>query len=97
VVKKPKSKTLDRRPSILGFQAPVDVAVPLGCKAFCSVYVADSGRNVVDKVTPPFDGPTHGKITEVGYGFDQPIGVAVRRTDVYVADNLNRQVKEVVP
>ena len=72
------------------------VAVPLGRKALCPVYVADFGHNAIKKVTPPFTGSTHGKITEIGYGF-LVRGVAVRGSDVYVADSNNLEVKEVLP
>ncbi|MGA9019110.1 MAG: hypothetical protein WB438_09290 [Candidatus Cybelea sp.] len=79
-----------------GFYANA-VAVPLGCKNSCPVYVADESHNVVKKVTPPFTGPTHGKITEIGYGFSSPGSVAVRGDDVFVVDGGHDQVKEVIP
>ena len=54
------------------------------------------GNNSVKKVSPPFDGPTHGKITKIGYGFAGPIGVAVKGSNVYISDGTD-QVKEVIP
>jgi|GEM_PF-6317095 hypothetical protein len=80
-----------------GFIGLEGVAIPLGCKATCSVYVSDADHNAVKKVSPPFKGPTHGKITNIGYGFSGPLGVAARGTDVYVVDGGNVQVKEVIP
>jgi hypothetical protein len=71
------------------------IATPLGCKVRCPVYVTDGNR--LEKISPPFDGPTHGKITEIGYGFSGPEGVAVRSGDVFVSDTGNLQVKEVIP
>jgi streptogramin lyase len=80
-----------------GFKGPDDVAVGPGCKAACAVYVADTADNAIKKVSPPFTGPTHGKITEIGYGFSYPGGVAAWGGNAYVADTYNRQVKEVIP
>lgn len=71
------------------------VAVPINCEVSCPVYVSED--NDVKEVTPPFTGPTHGKITIVGYGFSNPSGVAARGADVYVVDSGNVQVKEVIP
>ena len=71
------------------------VAIVAGCKASCAVYVADG--STIKKVSPPFTGPTHGKITEIGYGFSNPDGVAAKGTDVYVADTGNVQVREEIP
>ena len=80
-----------------GFKASFGVAVVAGCKAPCAVYVADQGNNAIKKVSPPFTGSTHGKITEIGYGFSSPDSVAAKGVDVYVADTGNAQVKEVIP
>jgi sugar lactone lactonase YvrE len=80
-----------------GYEGPTGVAVALACKVSCPIYVADNYHNAVKKVTPPFTGPTHGKITTIGYGFSNPIGVAAKGRDVYVADSQNFQVKEVIP
>jgi hypothetical protein len=80
-----------------GFTSPSGVAISLGCKITCAVFVADAGHNEVKKVTPPFTGAKHGKITEIGYGFNGPERVAAKGTDVYVVDTGNVQVKEVIP
>ncbi len=80
-----------------GFNLPYSLAIPLGCKTSCPVFAVDSSGNTVKKVSPPFTGPTHGKISEVGYGFSSPLGVAVKGSDVFVADEGNLQVKEVIP
>lgn len=80
-----------------GFNAPSDVAISVTCKASCPVYVSDRGHDAVKKVSPPFDGSTHGTITRVGYGFVSPLGVAARQSNVYVVDTGNVQVKEVIP
>jgi hypothetical protein len=73
------------------------VAISIGCKAACSVYASDGDHNAVKKVSPPFKGPTHGRIREIGYGFSSPGSMAARGTDVYVIDSGNVQVKEVIP
>ncbi|MGB8151334.1 MAG: NHL repeat-containing protein, partial [Candidatus Cybelea sp.] len=65
-----------------GFKAPSGVAVDRTCKSSCAVYVADNERSWIWKVSPPFDGSTHGKITKIGYGFSGPISVAALGTDV---------------
>lgn len=80
-----------------GYKGPEDLAISLGCADSCAVYVSDTFNNEVKKVTPPFTGPTHGKITLVGYGFNYPTGVAAKGGDVYVIDSGNLQVKEVIP
>jgi hypothetical protein len=77
------------------WQGPEGIAVPMGCKTSCPVYVSDG--NNVKKVVPPFTGPHHGKTTIIGYGFSGPIGVAAKGTNVYVSDTGNAQVKEVLP
>lgn len=63
-----------------------------------NVYVADTGHNAIKKISPPFDGPTHGKITKLGSGFSAPYGVAVdAKGDVFVANNGNNLVQEILP
>jgi hypothetical protein len=54
-------------------------------------------HNAIKKVSPPFNGPTHGKITEVGTVSLNPSGVAARSRNAYVADTGNVQVNEVLP
>jgi hypothetical protein len=69
--------------------------VPLGCAARCSVYIADYDDDAIKKVAPPFDGRTHGKLTDVGY-VSEPVAVAAKDADVYVSDG-NDQELEMIP
>ncbi|HEY6325510.1 MAG TPA: NHL repeat-containing protein [Candidatus Cybelea sp.] len=80
-----------------GFDGPTSVAVDRYCKTACAVYVADTDNNAIKVITPPFTGPTHGKIAVIGHGFWQPWGVAAKGNDVYVADTNHHLVKEVIP
>ncbi len=80
-----------------GYDVPTSVAVDRYCKTACAVYVADTNHNAIKVITPPFAGPTHGKIGVIGHGFWQPWGVAARGNDVYVADTNHHLVKEVIP
>jgi hypothetical protein len=80
-----------------GYDYPTSVAVDRYCKTACAVYVADTNHNAIEVVTPPFTGPTHGKVGVIGHGFWQPWGVAAKGNDVYVADTNHHSVKEVMP
>ncbi len=69
-----------------GFNHPYGVAVD----GYGDLFVADSGNNTVQEVTPD------GTILTIGSGFSDPTGVAVDTAgDVFVADSGNNAVKEI--
>ena len=71
-----------------GFASPIGIAVDSGS----NVYVADSGNNIVRKISP--NGVT---VTNIGTStFNTPYGVAVDSlSNVYVSDTGNNAVKKV--
>lgn len=84
-------QTLTRLGSMNG--APTGLALPPGTR-LPNVYVADAGNNAVYEIL--FAGGFT-QILTLGSGFNGPSGVAVdKRGDVFVADNKNNAVKEMV-
>ena len=82
-----------------GFSGPRGVAVDLSG----DVFVADRGNNAVYEIMAGTGGAAGGQVSlssaviPVGSGFSDPWGVAVDASgDVFVADNGNRSVKEIV-
>jgi hypothetical protein len=69
-----------------------------------NVYVpnveSDPSNQTIEKIAPPFRGPTHGHVTNIGSGLSGPVGVAVgadckAKCTVYVADNGNSALKAI--
>ncbi|HEY1977708.1 MAG TPA: NHL repeat-containing protein [Candidatus Baltobacteraceae bacterium] len=72
-----------------GFKDPESIAVD----SAGNVYVADSRKQTVEKIAPPFTGATHGTISTVARGLKRPSGVAVDAMgNVYVSDTGSNQV-----
>jgi len=62
--------------------------------AFGNVYVAESGKNVVDSIH--YSNGSYGNATAIGSGFSHPSGVAVDATGlVFVADRGNNAIKTI--
>ncbi len=65
-----------------------------------NVYVANNSNGTVAKISPPFSGPTHGRIStiETGVKLRAPTGIAVdAKGNVYVADGGANRVWKIVP